>query len=57
MAKRLTLYILIGLVLGIIVGWGINARFDQGTPESAALLKTISKWISARRTAMTFSIS
>ncbi|MEO8373898.1 MAG: dicarboxylate/amino acid:cation symporter [Sphingomonas bacterium] len=47
MAKRLTLYILIGLVLGIIVGWGINARFDQGTPESAALLKTISKWISA----------
>ena len=47
MAKRLTLYILIGLVVGIIVGWGINARFDQETPESAALLKTISKWISA----------
>jgi len=47
MAKRLTMYILIGLVLGIAVGWGINAWFDHGTPESAALLKTISKWISA----------
>jgi len=25
MAKRLTTYILIGLVLGIIVGWALNA--------------------------------
>jgi Na+/H+-dicarboxylate symporter len=31
MAKRLTLYIMIGLVLGIIVGWAMNASM---TPEA-----------------------
>ena len=41
LAKRLTTYILIGLVLGLVVGWLLNARYDLGTPESAAHLKTI----------------
>ena len=46
MARRLTLFILIGLVLGIAIGWGINASIDDGTPEAAALLKTIGGYIS-----------
>jgi len=37
---------MIGLVLGLIVGWVINAQIDTGTPESAALLKEIAKWFS-----------
>ena len=44
MAKRLTLYILIGLVLGGIVGWGLHWRFDDGTPESAKYLTTIAHY-------------
>ncbi|UIJ43897.1 dicarboxylate/amino acid:cation symporter [Sphingomonas cannabina] len=44
MAKRLTTFILIGLVLGLVVGWIVNAAFDSGTPESAATLKEIAKW-------------
>ena len=46
MAKRLTTYILIGLVLGIVVGWAIHASFNTGTPESAAHLKAIAGWFS-----------
>ena len=46
MAKRLTSYILIGLVLGIAVGWGINAWLDHGTDASAAQLKEIAGWFS-----------
>ncbi len=41
MAKRLTQYILIALVLGLIAGWAINAAIDDGTPASAAQLKSI----------------
>jgi Na+/H+-dicarboxylate symporter len=41
MGKRLTTFILIGLVLGLVVGLAINAALDTGTPESAALLKQI----------------
>ena len=41
MAKRLTRYILIALVLGLIAGWAINAAIDDGTPTSAAHLKSI----------------
>ncbi len=41
MAKRLTTYILIGLVLGIVVGWALNASLNDGSPEAAARLKTI----------------
>ena len=36
MAKRLTMFIAIGLVLGLIVGWGINLAIDDG---SAAALR------------------
>ena len=41
MAKKLTQFILIALVLGIIVGWTLNATIDDGTPASAARLKEI----------------
>lgn len=44
MAKRLTTYILIGLVLGLIAGWAINAALDDGTPAAAARLAAIGKW-------------
>ena len=46
MAKRLTRYILIALVLGIIAGWSINAAIDDGTPASAAHLKSIADYLS-----------
>lgn len=46
MAKRLTFYILIGLVLGLVVGWGLNAAIDDGTAASAARLKQIAGYIS-----------
>jgi Na+/H+-dicarboxylate symporter len=45
-AKRLTRYILIALVLGIIAGWAINAALDDGTPASAAQLKSIADYLS-----------
>ena len=46
MAKRLTRYILIALVLGIIAGWAINAAIDDGTPASAERLKSIAEYLS-----------
>ncbi len=46
MAKRLTLYILIGLVLGLVVGWGLHVGLDDGTPASAALLTKIAGYFS-----------
>src|SRR5689334_6971739 len=46
MAKRLTRYILIALVLGVIAGWAINAAIDDGTPASAAQLKSIADRLS-----------
>ena len=46
MAKKLTRFILIALVLGIIAGWVINAAIDDGTPESAARLKSIAEYLS-----------
>ncbi|MFL6720815.1 MAG: dicarboxylate/amino acid:cation symporter [Sphingomonas sp.] len=46
MAKRLTRYILIALVLGLIAGWSINAAIDDGAPESAARLKAIADYLS-----------
>jgi Na+/H+-dicarboxylate symporter len=45
-AKRLTYFILAGLVLGIVVGWAINAGIDDGSPESAERLKTIAGYFS-----------
>ena len=41
MAKRLTLYILIGLLTGIAVGLALNGWIDDGTPAAAARLKGI----------------
>ncbi len=46
MAKRLTTFILIGLVLGLAVGWGLNAAFDDGTLAATAHLKAIAGWFS-----------
>ena len=46
MAKRLTRYILIALLLGIIAGWAINAAIDDGTPASAERLKSIADYLS-----------
>src|SRR6266542_3245057 len=46
MAKRLTQFILIALVLGIVAGWAINAAIDNGTPASAERLKTIADYLS-----------
>jgi len=41
MAKRLTLFIVIGLLLGVVVGLAINGWLDDGTPAAAARLKGI----------------
>jgi len=46
LAKRLTWYILGGLVLGIVLGWAIHAGIDNGTPEATARLKGIAGWFS-----------
>src|SRR6476646_1649636 len=46
MAKRLTRYILIALVLGVIAGWVINSAIDDGTPASAARLTEIADYLS-----------
>ena len=46
MAKRLTMFIIIGLVLGLIVGWGLNAALDDGSAASAAHLKEIAGYFS-----------
>src|SRR5882757_7409169 len=50
MAKRLTRFILIALALGIIAGWAINAAIDDGTPASAAQLKSIADYLSIMTT-------
>jgi Na+/H+-dicarboxylate symporter len=46
MAKRLTQYILLALLLGVIAGWAINAAIDDGTPASAERLKSIADYLS-----------
>jgi Na+/H+-dicarboxylate symporter len=46
MAKRLTLYIMIGLVAGIVLGLSLNAMIDDGTPASAARLSEIAGYFS-----------
>jgi len=45
-AKRLTYFILAGLVLGIVVGWAINACIGDGTPAGDERLKTIAGYFS-----------
>jgi Na+/H+-dicarboxylate symporter len=46
MAKTLTRFILIALVLGIIAGGAVNAAIDDGSPESAERLKSIAEYLS-----------
>src|SRR3954464_3504876 len=46
MAKNLTRFILLALVLGLIAGWAINAAIDDGTPASAERLKSIADYLS-----------
>jgi Na+/H+-dicarboxylate symporter len=45
-ARRLTYFILAGLVLGVVTGWAINASIDDGSPASAEHLKTIAGYFS-----------
>ena len=46
MAKRLTVYIFIGLVLGIVVGLSTHALLDDGSAAAAARLKAIAGYVS-----------
>ena len=46
MAKRLTYYILAGLVLGIIVGWIVNATIGDATPAQHATLERVAGYFS-----------
>jgi Na+/H+-dicarboxylate symporter len=45
-AKRLTYYIIAGLVLGILVGWALNVSLSDGTPAGEARLTEIAGYIS-----------
>jgi len=44
--KRLTVYILLGLVLGLITGLVVNGAIDDGTPAAAETLKRIAGYFS-----------
>src|SRR4051794_37875043 len=46
MAKKLTRFILIALVLGIIAGWAINYAIDDGSAAADARLKSIAEYLS-----------
>src|SRR3982750_3084558 len=46
MAKKLTRFILLALVLGIIAGWATNYAIDDGSPAAAARLKSIADYLS-----------
>jgi Na+/H+-dicarboxylate symporter len=46
MARRLTYFILIGLVLGIVAGWVLNASLGGGTPAGDAQLKNVASYFS-----------
>jgi Na+/H+-dicarboxylate symporter len=46
MAKRLTLYIIAGLCLGLVVGLVLNGWLDDGTPAAEARLKEIANYFS-----------
>jgi Na+/H+-dicarboxylate symporter len=46
MAKKLTRFIVIALVLGIIAGWATNYAIDDGTPAAAERLKAIADYLS-----------
>ncbi|SMF76348.1 dicarboxylate/amino acid:cation symporter [Allosphingosinicella indica] len=46
MAKRLTYFILIGLVAGILLGWALNASISDGTEASQGRLTEIAGYFS-----------
>ncbi|MEO6432796.1 MAG: dicarboxylate/amino acid:cation symporter [Sphingomicrobium sp.] len=46
MATKLTRYILIALVLGVIAGWAINSAIDNGTPAATEQLAAIAGYLS-----------
>ena len=46
MAKRLTYWIIAALVAGLLVGWGLHAAIDDGTPAAAAKLTDIAGYFS-----------
>jgi Na+/H+-dicarboxylate symporter len=46
MARTLTRWILIALVLGIVAGWATNYAIDDGSPASAERLKGIADYLS-----------
>jgi Na+/H+-dicarboxylate symporter len=46
MAKKLTYFILAGLLLGILAGWAINYAIADGTPAGDAKLATIAGYFS-----------
>ena len=46
MANKLTRFILIALVLGIVTGWAVNSAIDDGSPAAAAQLKDIAGYFS-----------
>ena len=46
MAKRLTLYIMIGLVAGLVVGLALNGWLNDGTPAAQARLTEIAGYFS-----------
>jgi Na+/H+-dicarboxylate symporter len=50
LAKKLTRYILIALVLGVITGWTLNVSISDGSPESAAQLKSIAGYLAVLTT-------
>ena len=46
MAKRLTQFIILAMVLGIAVGWALNASIADGTPAAEARLAEIAGYFS-----------
>jgi Na+/H+-dicarboxylate symporter len=46
LARKLTRFILIALVLGIVAGWATNYAIDDGTPAAAERLKAITDYLS-----------
>jgi Na+/H+-dicarboxylate symporter len=46
MKSRLTIYILAGLVAGLVLGLGLHWSIDDGTPASAAQLTSIAGYLS-----------
>jgi Na+/H+-dicarboxylate symporter len=45
MNKRLTLYIVVGLVLGLVVGWALNAALDDHGGAGSATLTAVAKYL------------